>query len=54
MPVAHLLASMDSQEFAEWMAYFKVLDDQRREQEMAARAEAGLQKAHGMVRKWQR
>ncbi len=54
MTVAQLLASMDSQELSEWMAYYRLQDERQRESEMQSRAESGLQQAHGMVRKWQR
>lgn len=50
MTVAQLLASMDSAELSEWIAFYQLKAEEQRESEMAARAESGLQQAHGMVR----
>ena len=54
MTVAQLLSSMDSAELAEWMAYYELQAEARREADMAARAQAGVSQAHGMVKRWQR
>lgn len=35
---------MSAKEFIEWQAYYKLLAEQRRKAELAAKAEAGLHK----------
>ena len=44
MTVAELLAKASSRELAEWMAYFRLEEEGRKQKELAARARTGVRR----------
>jgi len=44
MGVAQMLAVMDSHELAEWIAFYKLEGEDRKAKDLAAKAEANLNK----------
>jgi hypothetical protein len=47
MTVGELLARVSSRELAEWQAYLRIEDEERKQAQLGARAKAGLKAGKG-------
>lgn len=50
MPVGRLLKEVSSKELTEWIAYYRIVNEEMRQQRLDARARAGLAEARRLQR----